>query len=106
MTTHRIKLTDLDEEFIQKLQDKFSESDAELVIQVHERPTGEILTDEVFWELIAVLDWEKEEDNAIVEPLVDQLSSLSVGMIYQFLDKFSEKLYQLDTIEHAKNTGK
>ena len=39
---------------------------------------------------------EKEEDEAIVEPLVNHLAHLSIGMIYQFEDKLSEKLYQLD----------
>lgn len=106
MTTHHLKLKELDEKFIRELQTEYRNEDAEIVIHVHSRPAGEILSEETFWEIIDLLDWDQEgDDEAVLEPVVAHLAKLPVSLIYQFLDKLSEKLYQLDTRQIAENSG-
>lgn len=105
MTIHYLKLKDLDERFIRELQAEHSDENVEIVIHVHPRPVGEILSEETFWQIIDLLDWEQEDDEAIVEPVVAHLARLPIALIYQFLDKLSEKLYLLDTRAHAENSG-
>ena len=98
--TYQIKSTALNLQFIQDLQEKYGES--ELEIRVHNRPRAHILSDEQFWHIISLLDWSKTgNDEAVVAPVIAHLSSLSPSFIYQFEDKLSEKLYQLDTRSHA-----
>lgn len=63
------------------------------------------LTEEHFWQLIDLLDWNKEKNEDITKPLIDELAKYSIEEIYQFEDILTEKLYQLDTIEYAKNMG-
>ena len=85
---------------------KYQDENAEIIIQVHSQPAGEILTEDVFWKIIELLDWEKEgKDEEVIEPVVAHLSNLPVEVIYQFQDMLSEKLYQLDTRAHAENSG-
>lgn len=106
MTTRHLKLKDLDEKIIRELQAEYQGEDAEVVIHVHSRPVGEILSEEAFWKIIDLLDWDQEgDDEAVVEPLVAHLAELPIALIYQFLDKLSEKLYLLDTRAHAENSG-
>lgn len=106
MTIHRLKLKDLDEKFIRELQSEHQSEDVEIVIHVHTQPKGEILTDNDFWQIIDLLNWEKEgDDDAVLEPAVEYLAKQPVGIIYQFYDKLSEKLYLLDTRAHAENSG-
>lgn len=98
--TYQIKSTALTPQFIQDLQEKYGDSDIE--IRVHKGTRPLILSDEQFWQIISLLDWSKLDDNdAVVAPLIAHLSSLPVSFIYQFEDKLSEKLYQLDTRSHA-----
>ncbi len=98
--TYQIKSTALTPQFIQDLQEKYGETDIE--IRVHKGTRADILSDEQFWQIISLLDWSKLDDNeAVVAPVVAHLSNLPVSFIYQFEDKLSEKLYQLDTRQHA-----
>ncbi len=98
--TFQIKSTALTPQFIKDLQEKYGESDIE--IRVHKGTHAHILSDEQFWQIISLLDWTKLGDNdAVVAPVVTHLSSLPVSFIYQFEDKLSEKLYQLDTRHHT-----
>ena len=98
--TFQIKSTALNLQFIQDLQEKYG--DSELEIRVHNGQRTDILSDKQFWKIISLLDWTKTGENeGIVAPVVTHLSSLSPSFIYQFEDKLSEKLYQLDTRQHA-----
>ncbi len=100
----KINVTDLNEQMIRGLQEKYGK--AELEIHVRSETEKEILPEEAFWEIIDMLDWEKEGyDEVVIEPVVQHLSKLPVSYIYQFLDKLSEKLYLLDTQAHAMYSG-
>lgn len=73
-----------------------------LEIRVHDVPnTAEVMSEQEFWELIAILDWSKSNNSQIIEPVMEVLSRMPVAKIYQFYDILSEKLWQLDTDLYA-----
>ena len=58
------------------------------------------MNETLFWELIALLDWEKTDgDDLVLRPAVVALSQLDVDDIFAFDDLLAEKLYTLDTRE-------
>jgi hypothetical protein len=96
----KIKSEDLNPAFIHDLQEQYG-SKAELEIRVQPE-AAEILSEDAFWRIIELLDWSKEgDDAAVIEPVIATLAELPISFIYQFADKFSEKLYHLDTKAHA-----
>lgn len=106
MNVQRIKIKDLDSKFIEKLQVAHESEDAELVFHIHPRAGAEILSESEFWAIIDLLDWEKAgDDEAVVEPVIQHLTNLSISKILQFEDKLAEKLFQLDTKAIAVQDG-
>ena len=100
--TYQIKVNALNEQFIQELREKYGE--AQLEIRVQSGVRTDILSDAQFWHIISLLDWSKTgDDEAVVAPVVAYLAQLPVSFIYQFEDKLAEKLYSLDTRQHASN---
>jgi len=64
------------------------------------------MTEVVFWTLLSLLNWDESgDDEAVIEPVVVALSVKSANEILQFEEILSEKLYALDTIEHAREIG-
>lgn len=58
------------------------------------------MNDTVFWEIIALFDWDETGDDAgVLEPAVLALSQLEADDIFAFDDLLAEKLYALDTRE-------
>jgi len=100
----KINTADLTEQVIHDLKEKYGS--AELEIRVRPEHEKELLSEDEFWKIIALLDWEKTgDDEAVVTSAVDYLSKSPVAFIYQFEDKLAEKLHQLDTQIHAENCG-
>ncbi|MDR2212526.1 MAG: DUF4240 domain-containing protein [Pseudomonadales bacterium] len=61
------------------------------------------MTEEVFWRLIALLNWKKTGDDSVVlEPVVKALAQMSVVEIHKFEDILAEKLHALDTREYCR----
>jgi len=59
-----------------------------------------------FWTVVEKLNWDETgDDEAVVEPVVHHLSNSSDEDIFQFEEILSQKLYQLDTVHHAKEIG-
>ncbi|MCO6488559.1 MAG: DUF4240 domain-containing protein [Phaeodactylibacter sp.] len=100
-TVLKINTRNLNQDVVQDLKEHYG--NAELEIRVHNLPdSSEVMDEEEFWALIAMLDWSKTEDNShIIEPAVAALSEMPVAKIYQFYDILSEKLWSLDTSAHA-----
>jgi hypothetical protein len=99
--TYQIKSAALNPQFIHELQEKYGETELEIRVQTG-GTRSQILSDAQFWQIIELLDWQKiGDDEAVVAPLVTHLARLPVSFIYQFQDKLSEKLYNLDTRSHA-----
>ncbi len=100
----KIPLHSVSQEVIRDLQEKYPE--AMLHVELRNQHLREGLSESRFWELIALLDWsEEDDDEAVVEPLVAALAKSPVRHIYEFEDLLSEKLYQLDGLAWASNTG-
>lgn len=100
----KINVADLTEKVIQDLKKKYGT--AELEIHVRPEDEKELLSEDEFWKIIALLDWKKSgDDEAVIAPAVSYLTALPIAFIYQFEDKLAEKLYQLDTKIHAENCG-
>lgn len=100
----RIPLRNISPEKISDLQDKYP--NASVKIELRDTPVEGGLSEQGFWDLIAMLDWQKTgEDDAVIEPVVDALSKGPLRQIYDFKDILSQKLYLLDTAAHAQNIG-
>ena len=97
-----IDIQDLNQQFVEDLKHQFAHSDVE--IRVYERPSAAaIFTLDDFWRIIEKLDWSKEgDDDAVVEPVVEALQVQPLAHIYRFSDILSEKLWHLDTKQHAQ----
>lgn len=76
--------------------------------QLMEKPQKprKMMTDETFWYIISLLDWESVNDeDEVIEVAVRELEKMGVRNIKQFEEAMSYKLYLLDTKEHANNIG-
>ncbi|MEM8527847.1 MAG: DUF4240 domain-containing protein [Bacteroidota bacterium] len=102
--TIRISVNQLSEHFLQEMKEKYAGAELEISINREQREVE--ISEDFFWELIALLDWEQEENKQITEPLIDRLSQLGSNEIYGFQDILSEKLYQLDQEVFASSTVK
>lgn len=83
---------------------KFQNS-TNVIVTFLEEGTNTILNEEYFWDLIDLIDWNQETDSKILSPLLDRMVSLSSENIFQFKEMLSEKLFRLDTKEHARFIG-
>lgn len=101
-TIFKLNIDELDTKFIENLKQEFAHSSLE--IHVQEQPgASHSFTEEDFWQMIALLDWSQEDDDAaVVEPLIKELESRPLAHIYRFFDLLSEKLWHLDTRRHAQ----
>lgn len=60
----------------------------------------------VFWTLISMLNWGTTgDDDAVIKPLVNSLSELSIEEIYAFEEILTEKLHTLDAEKYAREIG-
>ena len=93
-------LNALDESFIEELRQRYAADEVETLLP--ETPQ-DWLTEEGFWQLIELLDWENEgDDTAVIDPLVQALSNMPIANIHQYEDILAEKLWLLDTLSHAE----
>jgi hypothetical protein len=96
----KMKVEELNATFVAHLQQEFAHSGLE--IRVHEQPdTASFFTNEDFWHIIESFDWENKENNVIL-PAIQILETQSLAHIYRFNDMLSEKLWNLDTKNHAQ----
>jgi len=99
-TSLHINLNALDESFIEELRQRYGAAEIEILLP--ETPQ-DWLTEDGFWQLIELLNWENEgDDNAVIEPLVQALANMPIANIHQFEDILAEKLWFLDTRLHAE----
>ena len=102
-TSFKIPVHKLSLAFIKDMQDKYG--GAELEITVNRQPDFQPLTEIEFWQLIELLNWKKETNAAIIEPLIKRLSTLHVAHIYNFQEILTQKLFQLDQKKYAEQIG-
>ena len=111
MAVHHLKLKDLSPIFFQQLRQQSLDGEMDVEVRVipkklHGRNIGQTMTEEVFWDIIGMLDWEKEgDDDAVLEPAINFLSDFPIPEISRFQDLLSEKLHQLDGEQYARHIG-
>ncbi len=98
----KMDIQELDTKFVEDLKHQFASSDVE--IHIVDKPTNHpTLTTDDFWAIIEQLDWTKEgDDAAVVEPVIELLKNRPLAHIYRFADILSDKLWHLDTSNHAQ----
>lgn len=104
MAIHHIRLEDLNETFIKKLQAEYQKEGVEVLLEVRTISKNDLLSEEEFWRVIETIDGNKEEEEAIL-PTIKYLADLPIAHIYQFEDLLAKKLFALDTQEHAEHCG-
>lgn len=64
------------------------------------------MNEAVFWMIISLFNWDKAgDDEAVIEAAIVELSKKSESEILQFEEILAEKLFELDTLAHAKEIG-
>lgn len=103
--TIKLPLRNLDASVIHDLQEKYPE--AEVSVELHPDRQQGPLSENHFWELIALFDWshEDKDDDAVVEPAVARLAAGPMRHIFEFADVLSKKLYALDGRIYAEQIG-
>lgn len=102
MKTIKIKGSDFTPQLVKEFQEKYSDQAMEISISPSQ---PSLLDEELFWDIIADLDWAEEKDDAILMPAIQRLAAYPVHYIYLFQDILSEKLYQLDAKKYALHIG-
>lgn len=101
-TVLKVSLEDINPQFFEDLKGDLGK-DAEVEIRVQESRHGEGLFSEAdFWQVVDLLDWSNRNRAAISAPAAKALSRMHISSIYLFQDILSEKLYRLDTRQHAQ----
>lgn len=101
---YHLSVESLTNNFLETLREQYPH--AQLDIRVKTPKTYDGLTDKEFWAIIACFNWaDAENDEAVIEKAVRILAAKPVRHIYEFQDILSLKLYALDTLKHAENTG-
>jgi hypothetical protein len=99
-TVLNININDLSTQFIRELKNRFDKT-TQIEIRIDTREQSvDLLSETQFWQIIALIDWTKEQYIEILAPCVAALAKMPVANIYVFHDKLSEKLYRLDTKAH------
>ncbi len=66
-----------------------------------------VLSQDDFWDIIDLLNWDEEgNDDAVIAPAVQQLSQLSEEEILAFQEILSQKLFMLDGEKYAREIGR
>lgn len=66
-----------------------------------------ILSQEKFWDIIDMLNWDEEgNDDAVIAPAVQYLSECSEAEICAFQEILAERLWQLDGEKYARQIGR
>lgn len=102
-STLRVKSLAFNPQLLEDIKQQVGQM-ADVEIRIHSsESTLRWLTEDQFWSLIATLDWSKTgDDDAVVEPVIEALIGMPVANIYKFQDYLSEKLWLLDTRQHAE----
>lgn len=99
-TVLKVNLKDLNIQFIQNIQQKYGMG-TEVEIHLHDESNSDLLSEEQFWEIIDSIDWSKQAAEDKLRPAAERLAAMPISHIFLFADKLSEKLFLLDTKQHA-----
>ena len=103
-TRIKIPLRSLNEKMIKELQEKYPEG--EVSVELHQDRNKAPMGEDLFWEIIGLFDWSKEDDDDdVIAPAIARLADAPVRQILDFADLLSGIIYALDGPEYAKNIG-
>lgn len=103
-TIIKYPLRNINDAVLRDLQEKYPEAELQIALESDRPHDG--LTEQGFWDLIALLDWNKTgDDSAVIEPLILALVNAPVRHIYEFDDILSQKLYKIDGLSFARQIG-
>ena len=105
-TVLNLNLNYLSNQFISNLKQQFGSS-TQVEIRLRDKSSAEdLFSESEFWQIIDAIDWSKKSSKDKLALAVKKLSNRPVSHIYIFSDKLSEKLYNLDTKQHAQTYAK
>ena len=100
-TILKVNISELTPQFIEDLKGDLGQ-DAQVEIRVQESKHGQgLFSEDGFWEIIDLLDWSQRDRSAVIAPAAKALSQMHLPAIFLFQDILSEKLFSLDTRQHA-----
>lgn len=101
-----LRLPEIDADFVKDLEEKYGHQ-AEVELRIV--PGGshvERFSEARFWAVISLLNWSKTgDDEAVLNPSIAHLAEQPIAHIYQFQDWLAQKLFELDTRNHAEAMG-
>jgi hypothetical protein len=101
----KIPLRDLTPASVRALQDRFPEGEMYIVPEAQPVSEARVMSEEKFWNLISLLDWNQTgNDDAVIEPVVRNLAAMQEAAIPAFYDLLSEKLFLLDGRSYAMHS--
>ena len=63
------------------------------------------MSETFFWNIIHLVDWTKDTNAEVFQPVLTYLSELDLIQTHAFQNILTEKLYTLDTKAHAERIG-
>ena len=100
-TILNLNLNDLSHQFISNLKQQFGRGTQVEIRLKNVSPAEALFSESDFWAIIDHIDWSKKSSTDKLETAIKKLSARPVSHIYIFSDKLAEKLYYLDTKQHA-----
>lgn len=98
----KINIQELNTTLLEDLKHQFASSEVEIYVYDNSITSNTFTTND-FWNIIQQLDWSKEgDDAAVVEPVIQILAQRPLAHIYRFENILAEKLWHLDTQQHAQ----
>ena len=79
-TVLRVNMDEIDDELLRDWKARYGSSMVELRI-LDENENGDTLSESEFWAIIDSFDWTKEEEEDIMKPALQQLSTLPIAKI-------------------------
>jgi hypothetical protein len=101
---YQVSVDNLSDSFLATLREHHPH--AQLEIKVKTPKTFQGLDETSFWAIISLFDWSNpENEDAVLSKAIAVLSEKPLRHIYEFQDMLAQKLFDLDTMAHAKNAG-
>ncbi len=99
----KMPLRSLSPVIVKGLQEKYPA--AVVSIEVDEQKGNNVLDEQQFWDIVALLDWGRKRSEDIIAPAAEALSRNSKENIYRFEEILANKLHALDGEDYARPLG-
>jgi hypothetical protein len=101
---YQVSMDNLSDSFLATLREHHPHAQLEIKVKTPKAFQG--LDETAFWNIISLFDWSNpEDDDTVLMKAIAHLAEQPLRHIYEFQDILSQKLFDLDTLVHAKNTG-